>query len=383
MPILPRRLVSFSTLRSALARASCAAFLLAMASSALRADTITMSDGKVISEVTIVSESVKEISYREKGKPTEVKVSSDNVLRVAFQPLPKALDAAEGMAQEGDVEGAIDQMKALAESVLDGSNKTIKQSWAPAYALYRCVELSASIGDYKRVVSFSDNLIGKAGDSRRAPLALLAKAQAQRYLDDQAAAKTTAEALRAYAQEHGLSRRWTLEADLIAAMSDTTLSEAKRRDALKAIAAAAGKEFPTVASRAMVYEGESWIGGQEKDFAKAIEIFKTAADDSGADDETRAGAFAGLGDCLFQEAQGASGADRQALLEDAAIAYLRVFVLYPERSGYAAKAGFFAGRVFETMEAETSKTRARRMYAQVADRYPGSNWASQAKAARR
>ncbi len=347
------------------------------------ADNIYLTDGRSLTDVTVVSESIKEVSYREKGKTTDVKLPSDGVLRITFLPLPKAIDAAETMAADGNVEDAIDQLKTFAESVLDGSNKTVKQSWAPAHALYRAMELAGSIGDQKTVVALSDLLTSKIRDSRRTPIAFLTKAQAQRAIADAEGAKATAEALRALALEHGLSRRWTLEADLIVVMADSSLSLEKRREQLKGIVTSAGNEFRAVGNRARVFEAESWIEGSTKEFGKAIEIFQTVSGDASADGDTLAGAFAGLGDCLFQEAQSAEPSQKEGLLEDAVIAYLRVSLLYPEHSGYAAKATFFAGRVFETMQSEQSKLRARRMYKTVMDRYPQSDWAQQAKSARR
>jgi hypothetical protein len=347
------------------------------------ADTIYLNDGKVLSDVTVLQESLKEVTFREKGKTVEQKVPADDVLRIGFQPLPKAIDVAESLAAEGSTVDAIDQLKTLAESVLDGSNKQVKQSWAAAHALHRAIELAGSIGDAKKVVELCDILAIKIPNSRRTPLALLAKAEAQRGLNDAAGAQQSLIALRGLAQNEGLSRRWTVEADLGEAQADANLNPDKRRARYKELAAAAGSEFPSVASRARVLEGESWLEGEKKNFDKAAEIFQIVADDPRADDATLAAAFTGLGDCLFQEAQAAAGEQKAGLLENAVLAYLRVVVLYREQAHYAAKAAFFAGRVFDAQGTDDGRLRARRMYAEVIERYPASNWATQAKSAGR
>ena len=156
----------------------------------------------------------------------------------------------------------------------------------------------------------------------------------------------------------------------------------------------AGSDYPTVRNRARVAEGESHLNevAQERDrdirmrsVAKARELFEKILEDYKADAETLAGVFTGLGDCLYLEAL-AKGKD-PALLKQSLMNFLRVVVLYKDQTRYLPKAEFFAGRCLELLGAATGdadfKARAERLYRTVIREFPGSQWASEAKAALR
>ena len=110
-------------------------------------------------------------------------------------------------------------------------------------------------------------------------------------------------------------------------------------------------------------------------------IFQKIVDDPKAESSTLAAAYTGLGDCLFQRAVAAEkGSDaRNKLMRDALLSYMRVVVNHRDESGYAPKAMFFAGRVFDQSEDEVSKENAQKLYRAVLRHYDGTQWAEEAR----
>ena len=343
-----------------------------------RADTITMLDGKTFDNVTIVSEALKEVTFRQDGK---VKTApSDTVSSVEYKKKPKLVDQADSAAKDGDVVAAMDTLDIYVKGLFEGNAKE-SMAWAPAYAVQRLVELSASVGDNAGVIEAADMLIAKAPDSRYLPSAYLAKATAQSDDKKSKEALATLAELRKLIDTQTLSQRWKLEADLAQALVDPALAGAKRRAKVIEIAGLAGKDYPTVANRARVAEGESYIEGEAKDFTKARGLFKSIVDDPQADNSTLAGAYTGLGDCLFSQAIDLQKANKDAnpSFKEAVEAYMRVVVLYPEQVRYRAKSMYLAGRAFEFLGDEVSKTRSRQLYRSVVREFRESTWAGEAK----
>src|SRR5690606_28534592 len=106
-----------------------------------------------------------------------------------------------------------------------------------------------------------------------------------------------------------------------------------------------------VANRARVAEGETYLEGSKPDFGAAKKVFEKILADPKADDATMAGAYTGMGDCLFHEAAAkGSGSDASKKDLDAALmAYMRVAVNYRDQTRYAPKAMFYAGRSLDLL----------------------------------
>jgi tetratricopeptide (TPR) repeat protein len=360
------------------------AFALLATLPAALADTIYTIDGKTIEDVEIVNETLTHVYYRQKGK-TEQSVAADTVLRVEYSKLPKRLDEAETMISDGQLQGGVEALQLYVDGILDGQQKE-KMAWAPAYALRRIVELKQSLGDWAGVVTSADQLIKNFPDSRYLPPAYMAKAEALRFQDKRPAAQEALKEFRALADSKGLTGRWKLEAELSEALSDPSLTGVKKRDRMIEIAARAGNEYPTVRNRARVAEGESYLEGETKEFAKARAIFEKIAADPKADDATLAGVYTGLGDCLFHDAveklrskQEGSKQDAEQLLKDAVKRYMRVVVLHKDQTRYVSKAMFFAGRAFDVMEGGDARANAQKMYRAVISNYPKTDWAAEAR----
>ena len=98
------------------------------------------------------------------------------------------------------------------------------------------------------------------------------------------------------------------------------------------------------------------------------------------DPATRAAAFCGLGDCLFQRAAGMSPGsdDQRATLKAALMSYLRVAINYKNETRYVSKSLFFAARSFDLM-GEDQAPNAQKLYLRVVRTYGDSQWAKESK----
>lgn len=340
-----------------------------------RADRIYRTSGAPLEDVTVVSETLAEVRYKEEGKGPEKAVPSESVVRVEYDRFPAAVGEAEAAAQDGDAEGALERFEAYAT---DGKPDK-RYPWAQAYAAHRAVTLRGTLGDLEGAAAAADRLISGFPESRYVPAAYVAKADALFRLErmDQAqAALTDFERL---ITAKGLSKRWALECRLAQVLTDRALSGVPRRDRLEKIEQDAGQDFPTVRCRAAVARAESFLagGGEGPDaIGKARAVFEEVIDDPGSDEESLAAAHTGLGEILFSIATGPTEKEE---LRAALLAFMRVAVLFEEQSRYAPKAMFYAGRCFERIGGEGSKDNAVKLYRRVLRDYADSPWAAEAR----
>lgn len=362
-----------------------ATFVLA---SAANADRIYLTSGATIDGAEVVRDTLQGVAYKVKGKSGEQVAQPDTVLRIEYEKLPRLLDEAQADVGDNNLEAAAEGFELFADGVLNGENRRDKQEWAPAWALRRSIEVNQSMASKEslgRVITLADKLIAKTPDSRYVPFAFMAKADAQRELGKPEEASATAAALKAAVAAKGLGESFQLEASLMEVSLDSSLRAQARRDKLIEIAGKAGTAHPIVRNRARVLEAETYIEGETKDFEKALKIYDAIVKDPKADARTLAGAYTGLGDCLFQqgvEKMKSGAGDAMATLKNATLAYLRVVVNHKDQPRYAPRAMYYAGRSFDLM-GEDQRANASKMYRAVISQYPGSNWAQEARNQRR
>lgn len=344
------------------------------------ADKLNLLDGKTV-DCTVVRESLDGVVYKLDGKGAELTAKNDAILSIEFESRPRLLLEAESRVSEGALDDAITLLQEYVEGVQSGDKKE-RVLWAPAFAMHRLVELSANQGDAAGVVAATGRLIQGAPDSRWVPEAWLAQAQALTALSKPDDARKSLAALRALIDQKGLGPRWSLECDLESVASDAALTGAGRRVRLEEIATRAGDKFPTVRNHARVAIGQSHLEGEQKDFDAAGKIFQSIIEEGRADPTTLAGAYAGLGDCLFTAAVVRANAkqDAKPLLQDALLAYMRVVCSYKDQPAYRSKAMLFAGKVLETLGDDASRAQARRLWSALVAEYGSSPLADQARA---
>lgn len=351
----------------------------------LAADTIVRTDGQQIEDAKVLSASLKEVEYRASGRDKQ-SLPTDQVLRIEYDKLPKLLDRAEDSLSTGDAEAALIDFAAYVDSIQAKGDKGDSQfPWAPAWALWRQVELRAGRGEYAAVVGAADRLIQSLPESMYVIGAWLSKADALVALEQPDKAVASLRELVSFAESKGLSDRFRLEAELALAEIDPALDAAKRRAALADIAKRAGDGFPVVRSRAEVAQAELLVADQE--YSAAEDTLQRVVDSGAADDRTLAAAWTSLGDCRFQAAtklfkEGATERAQQAI-QSALLAYMRVVVSFGGQPRYVARSMFFAARSFDQLQDEESKARAQRLYRSVEQQFPGSSWAKEARDFRR
>lgn len=345
------------------------------------ADTIFLSNGQTIADVTVQTEELLNVSYKD-GNDTKM-VASDKVLAIDFERMPQALDRAESSVKDQFLEDALLDFEAYVDEVLESEKPLTRYKWSTAYAMNRSLELRAAMGDHKGAIAAADKLIAKAPDSRYLPGAYLKKAEAIHLQGKPQDAVKVVEELGTVISEQGLSERWELERDLAKLLYDDTVQAGQLQRGLEEIIARAGDESPVVRNRARVAIGEAQVAAGK--LKEAEEAFSQVTADPKADDRTLAAAYTGLGDCLYQRGvdQNQSGEAGQEVLKQAIVNYMRVAVVYKSEVLYTPKAMFYAGRCYDQFQDVDSKERAQRLYTEVVRYFGGSSWAAEANNFRR
>ncbi len=359
-------MISIRYTLSALALLACTSF----------ADTIHKTDGTSIEDCKIKTETLTEVTYTASGSKSDRTLPSVEVLRVEFEKLPKEIDRALTAIGESNLVGAVDDLMLYLDGITAGKNE--RRKWAPPYAMDLLIAQARTMGQADEAIKYCTKLIEEYPESRYVPFAYLTRAETLFNKGDAAKAKSVIESFVDVIDSQGLSRRWQLECDLGLVLYDPSLVGEARRDKLAIVSSNAGSEFPTVRNRADVAEAQSLL--VDKKFAEAESTFQRIAQSTNSDSATRAAAFCGYGDCLFQKASGmpAGGNEQKATLKEALMSYLRVAINYKDQTAYVAKSLFYAARSFDLM-GESTAANAQTLYRRVRRNYPDSQWARESK----
>lgn len=337
------------------------------------ADKIYLTDGSVLKDVGVVSEGIKDVEYRS-GRSGKATVAAERVLRIEYGQKPKVVDQADSAAAQEEYLDALAQMQNYVNEATEKPDKRFP--WGVAYARYRSVELNGILGELDALAAAADEVVAKHPDTRYAPLAFVAKAQAFLDAGEPARAKAAAESFGRFVADKGLTGRWPVEQRLWAALTSGDTGK-KLEDNLAAISADSA-EYPTVRNRAEVAIADALFAG--KKITEAEKIYTTIAADSKADTRTLAAAWTGLGDCLYTRADSAADEEKAKLLKDALKAYLRPVVVYPDESIYVAKAAFYAARCYQQLGGGAEATdRAKRLLVYVITNFKGTKWEREAR----
>lgn len=362
-------------------RATRPTVLLALAWASLSAETafadrIYRTNGTPIEDCAIVQETVDHVVYKEGGRGGDKTIPSEEVVRVEYERVPPLIGEARSSLDEGDVSAAIGQFNEYLDSHLGGSADK-RFAWAPAYAAHSLVTLYTNQGNLEEVLTVADKLLANFPESRYAPGAYVAKANALFRLQQFDQAQSTLANFERLIASKGLSKGWALECKLAQVLTDRSSVGEKRRSMLAEIEASAGKDFPTVRNRASVARAAAFLAEESENpesIGNARKIFEEVILDPAADDESLAASYSGLGKCRFL-----AGNQDGKELEQALLAFMRVVVLYGDQVRYAPEAMFYAGRCFNLMGGEGDDERANRLYSHLIRTYPESEWAGEAK----
>jgi tetratricopeptide (TPR) repeat protein len=360
----------FSKTSSSLAFASALAAL-SILTAPVQADTIYMTDGTSIEDVTVQSEGLDFVTYKV-GSKTQTAMS-DGVLFVEFSSKPQDVDQADAAIGDELLMDALDGL----ESFLAGMTEPPRRKpWSFAYALYRLVQVHEIMGELDKVIATVDHLIAVQPDSRYAPLAQMRKIQA--ISDSDKSPASAIEDLRKMIDAKQLGNRWRIEADLASVIFDATLNPKDKIKQLEDLSARAGVSFPLARNRAEVALGEEALRGNK--VPAALKIFQGVAADPRADSRTLAAAYLGLGDCYWLRGERNPGEESgKADLNKALVSYMRIVVVYKAEQRYVAKAMFYAGRCFQLLDGEGAQEHASKLYKKLIRYYGGTRWAQEAR----
>jgi hypothetical protein len=350
---------------------------LSLAAPVTSADTIHLTDGKVIENVQVVSDGLKEVAYKEgRGDKT---VASDSVLAIAYEKRPAPLDEAEAALLQEDPESAIDTLDAFVQGALDKPQSVREFKWAPAQAAWRAVQVRYGAGDLEGAKGAAARVIKDFAESRFVPQAYLTKAAAEFELSQSEAAQKTLEELVGLVSAQALSKRWELEARLARSQVDPKAKPAAKRAEYEKVMAEAGA-FPTIKALTRVRLAESFLAEAASNSAgakdlrtKAQEAFAAALAEGAASPSVIASAHAGLGECHFLLG---ADADDKAQLQAAVLEFLRVITLHRDQGLVVAKSFFYAMRCFDLLGDPRRKAEMKR---ELGALYPTSTWAAEAK----
>ena len=339
------------------------------------ADTIYLTNGSEIADVRVSSEGLLKTEYREsKGNKNE-EIDSDRILRIEYTRMPALLDKAEQDLRDDLMAGAVEYLEEYVGGVEGAEQK--KFPWAPAYAMFRLIELREAMGESAKVVEAADRLITHAPESRYVPMALLKKAEALADKGDAGSARGTIAELQALVSSKGLSKLWSLECQVRDVMFDSSAKGSAKRSKLEDLVSET-EPYPVVRNRVLVALGESWL--EAKKFKEAEDIFKVVTADANADGRTLAAAYMGLGDCQYQ--RGSDSKDPK-VLNEALMNYMRIVVSHKNELRYVPRAMFQAGRVFQTFETPETEERAQKLYTRLMRNFKGNRWADEARGFRK
>jgi len=342
------------------------------------ADRIYLSNGSILEDLEVKTETLSKVVYRVSGEKKDAEVASELVLEIDYEKMPDDVASAEIDAGDEAFGAAISGMDDYLTNLGDKGDRKFK--WAPAYAHFRIVELNKLGGNKDGMVAAVDALMIAAPDSRYVPLAMVEKIDTLMTLGDAAGAREAIDAFSALVKSAGMPQRWEFESSVRRVATNPTLKGEGLEKELAKIGKSAAA-FPTVSNYADVAIAESMLLRGE--LTDAEELVRKVVADPNAPDRTLAAAWTTLGDCLFRQAEGMTAPDQKdasiAMMKESLLAYMRVVVGFRFEYAYVAKAGFYAGRCFQEIGGAGSADNSSRLFRYVRSRFRGTSWANNAR----
>ena len=360
--------------------------LCALAAGTAAADTIYLVSGEELEARTIVLEGLKEVTYKDKGNK-ERTVPTEEVVRVEYDSMPDLLAEADISIESGELGQAVYELTLFLDGVLEGNDKPLKKHpWSAAYAATRIVELQESQGAHDGVVAAVDRLLANYSDTRFMPEAHLAKARAHANAGREAEALAALDGFEEQIDALGLGEVHTRHVELARLQYNGGLSPQDRLKRLEKLleeteglpAVQVDVELKLGEARLVMADVEPANRADHLDAAEGY--FETAVASENVAVAILAGATTGRGDVLYLRAT--ADKDEEGL-NAARMQYMRVAVLYPEQSAYAARAMYFAAQCSKELHGVTQDPqeldRQRKLARTLRSRYRGSKWAEDAR----
>jgi hypothetical protein len=351
-----------------------------------RPDTLYLTDGRVLENVTVTSDSLAGVAFKQKGEAQQL--AAELVERVEYQKKPKKIQEADLALAQEDIAGAIEDLELCRDGLLGGNEKDQKNfPWAAEWTANRVVELRRASQDWEGTIDAALLLIDNFKESRNLPAAYLALAEAQAAQEREEPALATLASLAKLIGERSLPQRWQLEHDVSQATIDRGLDPKARLTKLERVQKEASAKGLGVLSRAELAMAEAYLqlADAEKDkreghLQKAVALLEGINARPGVEQRILAGTLTGLADARFQAA---SAAKDKAGLAAARLLYMRVVVLYRDQSRYVPKALFYAATIskqlFDMTQDPAESERQIKLASRLVSRFRGNSWAEEGR----
>jgi len=336
-------------------------------------DTIVLTDGRVLTELRIQSETYKEVTFR-RGS-ADGRRDADKVLEVRHDLSSSKLERYARAVEQMDTEGDFAQAASYFGDVLEDEDllNDRRYGWVRQHARWRRIRCLNSLGDFRALAAEVDQLLSEVPDTFYYAPALIMKAEGLAASGDKKGARGVYQQLDQEILSKGLPDRWAREAELGLALLDDALKGAAKQRKLQGLAEKNASTYPTVANRARVEVGNAMV--EAGDFRNARSFFQSILDSGSAGSMTMAAALSGIGDCAYQQGLAAQGGDgARALFEEAALAHLQVAAYYKEATRLRARSMFHAGDAIYRAGGENARTEAQDIARKALQAFPNSPW---------
>ncbi len=340
-------------------------------------EEIVLVDGRILSVDRISSETFTEVVYRTKSK-AEGRKPADQVRELRHNLGNDMLDdyaAAIQLMKIEDYVGAIQFFEGLLSD--DRLLRQKRFSWVLGDSLWRQVVCRYSLSDFASVPGAVDRLLEKVPDTFYYAPALMAKAEALELSGNSSAAVIAFQQLQADVTGKGLPARWAKEAELSMLLLDKGTRGATLRRKLDGLFALTSSSYPSVASRCKVAKGDSFLA--EEAWNQAAASYKSILSGSGADDQTEAGAFFGLGVCIYRQGLEMDDQDAaNASYFEANLSFLRVATVYRDQVRFVPRALYYSALCFNR-SGGANRAKALVVAGRLQKRFPESSWTKKVK----
>jgi len=341
-------------------------------------DRIIKKDGSVLPkaggrEIKVVKETFSDVEYQMQGLPP-LKLPASDVERIIYHRMPEDYRQGVQSMEEGYYDDAI---RDLRNAIEKGSG----YPWIEQNALYRIALCHLMHGQNADAVKTFRELLTQVPTTRFLPQAYNGIIQGtfqDKGKEAEAQIMKTIGSFEASIKKHRLDKSWAY----VPRYWMLRLKDAKGEDIsaqAEKLSQDAATENPAIANKAKILIGFNLL---QTDPVKAKRFFETVRSKAGEKDfGIRAGAYAGLGLCIYKS----GSEDDPSTFKKAREYLLRAVVLadkYPDQveREVAVQALFHAGRCFFILRKSgpLNSRYARDIYREIIDNYPGSEWARKA-----
>jgi len=344
---------------------------------ALPQEEIILNNGKVLEVERITGETFSEVTYKSKSGGSGRK-PAEQVREIRHNLGPTVLNE---YATAIDLMNAEDYVAALQvfNDVLSDERllNSKRYAWVKGDSLYRQIKCMFSLADFAGAAAGADKLLAEVPNSFYYASASLVKAEALELAGNTADATSAFNKLSYDVVEKNLPQRWGKQAELGLILLDKANRGGTLRRKLEGLIATVDGKYPTVANRAKVEIGNTFI--DEENFDKARKYFGAIVDGGEADAATEAAAFLGLGLCDYRAGLLMSNQDKAVLAYFSAnLNFLRVVVMYKDNVALVPKSMYHSAMCFNRSGGD-NRAKAVRMAGRMLKRYPNSQWTKKVK----